>query len=303
MQEPEGFTCQTTPVNGVEISYFTGGHGAPIVLLHGYPQNKAIWHKIASTLAKTYTVVAPDLRGYGDSSKPDASNEDHSIYCKRTSALDIVTLTERLDLGPFHIVGHDRGARVAHRMALDHPKRVKSLTSLDVMPTQAAFDNMDSELAFAWFHWHLMRQPYPLPEQLIGNSAGAYFDFLMERWCATAGAISPEAHDHYKRQFCDPETIHATCAEYRSVALDLEHDEVDRGHKLACSVLAIWGANTAKRPGWQTGKDLDILAAWRDRAEDVEGHALDCGHFIPEEKPEELQELLLNFFARVDAQS
>jgi haloacetate dehalogenase len=190
------------------------------------------------------------------------------------------------------VVGHDRGARVAHRMALDHPKRVKSFTSLDVVASQAAFDAMDAQLSYAWFHWHLMRQPYPLPETLIGNSAREYFDFLMERWCATPGAILPEAYAEYARCFCNPETVRSTCAEYRSVELDLQHDEADRGRKLECPVV-LWGMNTTKRPGWQTGKRLDMLATWRERAVDVRGKGLDCGHFVPEEQPEALVRELL----------
>ena len=288
-------------VNGVRINYREGGAGSAVVLLHGYPQSKLIWHKILPTLSESHRVVMPDLRGYGESEKPDSSNESHEIYCKRTSARDIVELADALNIESFHVVGHDRGARVGHRMALDFPECVLSLTSLDVMPSQAAFDNMDASLAFAWFHWHLMRQPYPLPETLIGNSAETYFDFLMERWCGTEGAIDPQSYATYKSQFCRPETIRATCAEYRSVVLDLEHDEADRGRKLACPVLVLWGADTRKRPGWQTGADLDMIAAWRERAPIVEGAPLPCGHFIPEERPNDLLDHLLRFIDRVES--
>lgn len=301
MERFEAFQKDRASVNGLDISYLLGGSGSPVLLLHGYPQCNLIWHKITGALSATHRVLAPDLRGYGESDKPDASNEDHSIYCKRTTASDVVELADRVGLDRFHVVGHDRGARVGHRLALDHPDRVISLVSLDVMPSQAAFDAMDSQLAYAWFHWHLMRQPYPLPETLIGNSAEAYFDFLMERWCATDGAIDDELYAIYKSYFCRPDCVHATCAEYRSVVLDLEHDETDRGRKLSCPVAVYWGANTTKRPGWQTGKGLDMVAAWRDRAHSVEGQGLYCGHFIPEEKPEELSSLLLDFFARSDA--
>ncbi len=274
-------------VNGVDIAYRSTGSGPAVVLLHGYPQNNNIWHKTAPALAQGYTVIAPDLRGYGASSKPDASNEDHTIYCKRTLATDIIELLDGLGIDRFHVVGHDRGARVAHRMALDHPHRVMTLTSLDVTPSQAAFDSMDAQLSFAWFHWHMMRQPYPLPEKLIGGSAEFYFDFLMERWCATKDAIAPDLMAAYRKSFCTPEAIHASCAEYRSVVLDLEHDEADRGRKLDCPVLVMWGADTRKRPGWQTGATINMVQAWRNRAQHVTGTLLDCGHFIPEEKPEE----------------
>ena len=183
-------------------------------------------------------------------------------------------------------------------MALDHPKAVKSFTSLDVAPSQATFDNMDSQLASAWFHWHLMRQPAPLPETMIGNSAVVYLDFLRERWSAVEGAITEEAYAEYLRCFTDPETIRATCMDYRAIELDLVHDEADRGRLLSCPVLVLWAGNMAKRPGWQTGSRLDMLAAWRERASDVRGRAMDCGHFLPEEAPEETASELLAFLSQ-----
>lgn len=294
-----GFRRELIAGNGVKLNVVRGGRGDPVLLLHGYPQTHVLWHKVAPRLAERYTVVAPDLRGYGDSDKPQAAPDDHVVYCKRTTAKDVVALMERLDFKSWHVVGHDRGARVAHRMALDHPERVRSFTSLDVVASQAAFDNMDAQLSYAWFHWHLMRQPYPLPETLIGNSARFYLDFLVERWCATEGAITPEAYAEYARCFCSPETVHSTCAEYRSVELDLQHDEADRGRKLDCPMLVLWGMNTKKRPGWQTGRHLDMLATWHERARDVRGRGLDCGHFIAEEKPDDLIAELLAFYAEV----
>ncbi|MGQ0543789.1 MAG: alpha/beta fold hydrolase [Betaproteobacteria bacterium] len=294
-----GFRRELIAANGVNLNVVHGGHGDAVLLLHGYPQTHVLWHKVAPRLAERYTVVAPDLRGYGDSDKPQAAPDDHVVYCKRTTAKDLSALMDRLDLKSWHVVGHDRGARVAHRMVLDHPERVRSFTSLDVVASQAAFDNMDAQLSYAWFHWHLMRQPYPLPETLIGNSVRVYLDFLMERWCATEGAIAPEAYAEYVRCFCNPETVRSTCAEYRSVELDLQHDEADRGRKLECPMLVLWGMNTRKRPGWQTGKRLDILATWRERARDVRGRGLDCGHFIAEEKPDDLLAELLAFYAEV----
>lgn len=294
-----GFKRERPLVNGVRLNVVQGGSGDAILLLHGYPQSHVLWHKVAPILAQRYRVVAPDLRGYGDSDKPEAAPGDHSVYCKRTTANDLVALMHGYGIESWHVVGHDRGARVAHRMALDHARCVRSFTVLDVVASQAAFDNMDAQLSYAWFHWHLMRQPYPLPETLIGNSARAYFDFLMERWCATDGAIVPEAYAEYVRCFCNPAAVRATCAEYRSVELDLQHDEADRGHKLECPVLVLWGGNTTKRPGWQTGKRLDILATWRERARQVRGRALDCGHFIAEERPEDLLSELLTFLAEV----
>ncbi len=293
----DNFTKTQIKANGVSINLVHGGVGPPLLLLHGYPQTHVEWHKIAPKLAERYTVVAPDLRGYGDSEKPPAPEGDLSVYCKRVTAQDQVGVMAALGFESFHVVGHDRGARVGHRMALDHPEQVRTFTSLDVVPSQAAFDHMDSQLSFAWFHWHLMRQPSPLPETLIGNSAKVYLDFLLERWTAIDGSITDEAYAEYLRCFNDPETIRATCLDYRGIALDLIHDEADRGRKLTCPVLLLWGSNMAKRPGWQTGASLDMLTVWRERAVEVRGKPLDCGHFLPEELPEETTAELLTFLS------
>ena len=296
----EGFTSDRIRANGIAIYVVHGGAGSPVLLLHGYPQSHVEWHKVAPRLAEHHTVVAPDLRGYGDSDKPPAPDGDQSVYCKRTSAQDQVEMMGALGFERFHVVGHDRGARVGHRMALDHPDRVLSLTSLDVVPSQAAFENMDSQLAFSWFHWHLMRQPSPFPETLIGNSAKDYLDFLLAQWIGIEGSITDQAYAEYLRCFDDPETIRATCLDYRGIALDLVHDDRDRGRTLDCPVLVLWAAQMANRPGWQTGVNLDMLTTWRDRARDVRGRALECGHFIPEELPGELSTELLAFFAEHD---
>ncbi len=293
----DNFTKTRIKANGVSINLVHGGEGPALLLLHGYPQTHVEWHKIAPKLAEHYTVVAPDLRGYGDSEKPPASKGDLSVYCKRTTAQDQVEVMAELGFESFHVVGHDRGARVGHRMALDHPDRVRTFTSLDVVPSQAAFDHMDSQLSFAWFHWHLMRQPSPLPETLIGNSAKVYLDFLLEQWTVIDGSITDEAYAEYLRCFNNPETIRATCLDYRGVELDLMHDEADRGNKLTCPMLLLWGSNMAKRPGWQTGASLDMLTVWRERAVDVRGKPLDCGHFLPEELPEETTAELLAFLS------
>ena len=284
----EGFERDRREVNGVEINFVQRGSGPPLLLLHGYPQSHVLWHKVAPRLAEHYRVVAPDMRGYGDSGKPAAAPGDHTVYCKRTMAQDMVALLDDLGIESCHIVGHDRGVRVGHRLALDHPDRVLSLTSLDVVPTQAVFDGMDDQLALAFFHWVLMRQPHPVAETLIGNSVDFYFDFIMERWCATAGAITAEAMAEYRRCFCNQEAVNASVAEYRATELDLQHDEADRGRKLECPVLVLWGGNTAKRPGWQTGRNMQLLETWRQRAVEVRGKALDCAHFVPEEKPDEV---------------
>jgi len=293
----EGFDRTEIETSGTTINLVHGGDGPPVLLLHGYPQTHAMWHKVAVLLADHFTVVAPDLRGYGDSGKPP-SDGDLSVYCKRTMAQDQVEVMAELGFQSYHVAGHDRGARVGHRMALDHPRRVKSFTSLDVVPSQAAFDSMDADLAFAWFHWHLMRQPAPLPETLISNSAKTYLDFLLESWTAVEGAITDEAYSEYLRCFSNPETIRGTCMDYRSIELDLQHDEADRGRKLTCPVLVLWAGNMAKRPGWQVGVRLNMLDTWRERATDVRGGPIDCGHFLPEEAPDEVTNQLLGFWSR-----
>ena len=293
----EGFDRTEIETSGTTINLVHGGDGPPVLLLHGYPQTHVMWHKVAVLLADHFTVVAPDLRGYGDSGKPP-SDGDLSIYCKRTMAQDQVEVMAELGFQSYHVAGHDRGARVGHRMALDHPGRVKSFTSLDVVPSQAAFDSMDANLAFAWFHWHLMRQPSPIPETLISNSAKTYLDFLLESWAAVEGAITDEAYSEYLRCFSNPETIRGTCMDYRSIELDLQHDEADRGRKLTCPVLVLWAGNMAKRPGWQVGVRLNMLDTWRERATDVRGGPIDCGHFLPEEAPDEVTSQLLGFWSR-----
>ena len=292
----QGFTKTQIQTTETSINLVHGGSGSLLLLLHGYPQTHVMWHKVAPVLAENHTVVMPDLRGYGDSGKPLLAN-DPERYSKRRMAQDQLEVMKALGHQSFHVVGHDRGARVGYRMALDAPDRVLSLTTLDVAPSQAAFEAMDSSLAFAWFHWHLMRQPEPFPETLIGSNAKFYLDFLLERWTAVHGAITDEAYAEYLRCFSNPETIRASCADYRAIEVDLAHDEADRGRMLTCPVLALWGSNMAKRPGWQTGRALDMLSVWRERAEDVRGHGVDCGHFLAEEAPEESASEILAFIA------
>ena len=290
----DGFTSMQIETPETVINLKHGGSGPPVLLLHGYPQTHVMWHKVAPVLAKSHTVVAPDLRGYGDSGKP-LVGDDPETYCKRRTGLDQLEVMTLLGHSTFHVVGHDRGARVGYRMALDAPERILSFTTLDVAPSQAAFEAMDSSLSFAWFHWHLMRQPEPFPETLIGSNAKFYLDFLLDRWTAVEGSITEEAYAEYLRCFSDPETIRGSCADYRAIDVDLAHDGADRGRKLTCPVLALWGGNMAKRPGWQTGRGLDMLTVWRERAENVRGRAINCGHFLAEEAPEETAYEILGF--------
>ena len=291
----DGFTHTRIDANGVSINLVHGGSGPPLLLLHGYPQTHVEWHKVAPTLAEKYTIVAADLRGYGDSDKPQCASDDFTVYCKRTTGQDQVAMMAELGFDSFHLVGHDRGGRVAHRMARDYPDKIRTLTSLDVLPLTAAFENMDAALSYAWFHWHLIRQPSPFPETVIGNSAETVFDFLLDTWTTIPGAITPEARAEYWRCFNDAETIRANCMDYRGVDHDLAHDAEDTGKKLTCPVLMLWGGNMPKRPGWLTGQGMDVLAIWHDYADDVRGRSLVCGHFLPEEAPEKTAAEILAF--------
>jgi haloacetate dehalogenase len=291
----ESFETKRIEVNGISINLRQGGSGPPLLLLHGYPQTHIEWHKVAPRLAQHFTVICPDLRGYGDSDKPPSSDADFSTYCKRITANDQFAVMGALGFERFHLVGHDRGVRVGLRMALDYPDAIQSFTNLDVVPSQDAFERMDASLAFSWFHWHLMRQPAPFPETLIGANPKLYLDFLLDNWTSVEGAITAEAYDEYLRCFSNPDTIRATCADYRGVVLDLQHDTVDRWRKLACPVLVLWGGVMPKRPGWQTGSSLDMMTVWKQRADSVSGKGMNCGHFIPEERPEELVSELLVF--------
>ena len=295
----EGFEKTQVDGDGCLINLVRGGSGPPLLLLHGYPQNHVQWHKVAPKLAERFTVVCPDLRGYGDSEKPAPSEDDLWTYCKRASANDQVVVMKALGFDAFHLVGHDRGVRVGLRLALDHPDAVLSLTNLDVMPSLEAFESMDASLAFSWFHWHLMRQPFPLPETLFCANPKLFLDFFLDTWSAVAGSFTDEAYNEYLRCFSDPATVGAMCADYRGVSLDLEHDAADRGQQLSCPVLVLWGAEMSKRPGWQTGRNLDMMKIWQLRARYVRGKPIACGHFIPEEKPDELVAELFAFLSEI----
>ena len=276
---------------GVAISLVKGGSGPPLLLLHGYPQSHVMWHKVAPRLAEHFTVVASDLRGYGDSSKPPGGS-DHGGYAKRAMAKDQVTVMRRLGFDAFFVAGHDRGGRVGHRMALDYPGMVRRLCVLDIVPTRKVFAATDKAVATAYYHWFFLIQPYDLPETLIGADPEYYLRKKMGRWSADFGAFTPEAFAEYLRCFSDPATIHASCEDYRAAAsIDLEHDDADLDRGIACPVLALWGGK---------GKVQalhDVLACWRERAADVRGRALPCGHYLAEEAPEETTTELIRFFA------
>ncbi len=286
-----GFERERIKTSGAAIHLAHGGKGPPLLLLHGYPQTHAIWHRVAPALAKRFTVVAPDLRGYGDSDKPHGV-PDHSNYSKRAMAQDQVEVMRALGHGAFFLVGHDRGARVAHRMALDHPAQVKKLALLDIVPTRTMYANVSREFAKAYYHWFFLLRPEPIPETLIGASSDFYLKSHMGTRHAGLSAFAPEALAEYLRCFRDPATIHGSCEDYRAAeSIDLVHDEADLHSKVTAPLLVLWGKHgTVERC-------FHPLADWGKRAENVRGRALDCGHYIPEEAPEELLKELITFMS------
>jgi len=277
--------------SGAEINLVTGGNGPPLLLLHGYPQTHLMWRKLAPRLAAEFTVVAPDLRGYGDSAKPPAG-PDNAGYSKRALALDQIETMKALGFERFAVAGHDRGARVAHRLARDHPEHIERLALLDIVPTLYRFETIDQKAATSSWHWFFLIQPRGFPERLIGSEAEFFLRHQFSALLRDPAKLEPEAFAEYLRCFRSPETIRATCDEYRAGAsIDLVHDRADRGHKLAMPLLVLWGQRSSQGSGY------DVLAVWRDHAETVSGHGIDSGHFLPEEAPEETYRALWGFFA------
>lgn len=287
----EGFRGLRIPTGEADIDAVVKGDGPPVLLIHGYPQTKAIWHKIAPALAARFTVVAVDLRGYGASSRPPAG-DDHAGYSKRRMAADLVTVMRSLGFDRFSVAGHDRGGRVAYRLALDHPERVARLAVLDIVPTFEQFAAVDRVSALGSYHWYFLAQPYPFPEQLIGADPEYFIRHTLASWAATPGCFSDEAMAEYVRCFRDPDVIHASCEDYRAGAfIDCQLDEADLrgGRKIGCPVLALWG--DSGRPH----KRRQVMETWRRWADDVRGEGLPCGHFLPEEAPAETRAALDQF--------
>jgi haloacetate dehalogenase len=283
------FTRQQIKTQNTTINLVRGGSGHPILLLHGYPQTHVCWHRVAPILAERFTVVCSDLRGCGDSAKPP-SDPEHLAYSKRIMAQDQVEAMQRLGFSQFAVVGHDRGARVAHRMALDYAEKVTKLALLDIIPTRTAFTNVNKEIATAAFNWFFSIQPDGLPERLIGAEPAFYLRWLLDHWGGAKGALAVEAVAEYQRCF-DAAAIGATCEEFRAAAtIDLIHDEADQGQKISCPTLLLWSATSM----WAI---YDILEIWRAHAEDVQGMAFDCGHFLPEEDPDRTAAELIRFLA------
>ena len=285
----ENFEQQTIETSGATINLVKGGQGYPLLLLHGYPQTHVMWHKVAPRLAEKFSLVIPDLRGYGDSSKPEGG-PDHINYSKRAMALDQVEVMAQLGYDQFYVVGHDRGARVGHRMALDHAAKIKKLAVLDIAPTYKMYTTTDMEFATAYYHWFFLIQPFDFPERLIGSDPEYYIRTKLGRWSADPTVFTPEVMAEYIRCFSNPATIHATCEDYRAAAsIDLRHDEADMDQKVKCPLLALWGSKGV------VARKYDVLDTWRERAENVSGHALPCGHHLAEELPGETLEALLAF--------
>jgi haloacetate dehalogenase len=275
-----------------EIYLRTGGAGPPLLLLHGYPQTHVIWHRVAPRLARVFTLVMPDLRGYGQSRGPPA-DADHRSYSKRAMAKDMVAVMAALGHERFALAGHDRGARVGYRLCLDHPERVVRFATLDVVPTIEVWEEMNADRAIAIYHWPFLAVPAPVPERLIGADPEFYVRHLLDRWAGRKDALDPGAVAAYVAQFRLPSVLTATCEDYRAGAgIDRVHDREDRaaGRKIACPVLVIWGRD------YSASKEASPLVVWRRWAGDVQEVALDCGHFIAEEAPDECAEALLTFF-------
>jgi haloacetate dehalogenase len=284
------FAPRRIATSGAEINLVTGGSGPPLLLLHGYPQTHLMWRKIAPRLAQEFTLVIPDLRGYGESSKPPAG-PDQTNYAKRALAQDQVETMAALGFDRFHVAGHDRGARVTHRLLRDHPERIERAAVLDIVPTLYRFETLDQNAATGSFHWFFLIQPSPFPERLIGAEAEFFLRWMLGLQRNPA-ALEPEVFAEYLRCFSNPETIRATCDEYRAGAgIDLLHDRADRGKKIAMPLLVLWGTRSGQGSGY------DVLSVWREHATDVRGQAIASGHFLPEEAPDATYAALRTFFA------
>jgi haloacetate dehalogenase len=288
-----GFEYRRADVEGVAINYAIAGSGPPLLLLHGYPENHLMWRHVAPGLAEDHTVVLADLRGYGDSGKP-APDAAGVVYAKRSMARDQVGLMRQLGFGEFELIGHDRGARVAHRLVLDHPGAVTRLAVLDIVPTRHVLGHVTREMATAYYHWFFLTAPNRIPEHLIAGDPGYWVRSLVGPLLGKGGSIEPEVMDDYVRCFADPATIAASCADYRAGAgIDLVHDEESAaaGQKLECPVLVLWGTE-----GF-VGREYEPLRVWQQYAADVRGTALPCGHFLPEEAPGLVRDELRGFLA------
>jgi haloacetate dehalogenase len=294
MTEIAGFTPRRITTAGAEIHLAVGGSGPPLLLLHGYPETHYCWHRVAPGLAARFTVVCPDLRGYGASRATIPETPDHAVHAKRAMAQDQVEAMAALGFQRFFVAGHDRGGRVAYRLALDHPDRVLKLATLDMVPTLETFERMNAASALSAYHWLFLAQKFDLPERLIGADPDFYLDWTVRSWCGAGASLAPDAMEAYRIAFRDPSVIHATCEDYRAGAtIDCDIDRADReaGRRIACPLLALWGGRRSVGAAAS-----DPLAIWRRWADTVEGAPIDCGHFLQEEAPEEVGAALSGFF-------
>jgi haloacetate dehalogenase len=276
------FESHWIEVNGVKIMTRKGGSGRPLLLLHGHPQTHAIWHRVAQQLAKSFTVVMTDLRGYGDSSKPQGT-PDHLNYSKRVMALDQIEVMRHFGFAEFDVLAHDRGARVAHRLALDHPKAVKRLILLDIAPTLAMYEKTSNQFARSYWHWFFLIQPAPMPERLIEADPAAYVRDVLGRRSAGLAPFDARALAEYVRCLELPGTAHGLCEDYRaSAGIDLVHDQLDLDEKnfVKQPLLVLWGEQGVVH------QCFEPLKEWSKVAVNVQGKSLPCGHYIPEEAPE-----------------
>jgi haloacetate dehalogenase len=295
-----GFDSGSVEVDGSAVYARWGGRGPAVLLLHGFPETHLMWRDVAPVLAEEYTVVCADLRGYGRSGCPPTT-DDHAPYAKRAMAAELVGLMDRLGHRRFAVVGHDRGARVGHRLALDHPERVTGLAALDVVPTAEVWDRADARLAIGFWPWSLLAQPAPLPERLLTGAADAVIEDCVSVWGSAAGAFPSDVRAAYAAVLSDGEHAHAVCEEYRAAAtVDREHDATDRaaGRTVAAPVLALWAAGGAVDTWYADAGGP--LALWRPWAPRVEGRPADGGHFFPEEHPAVTAATLADFLARLE---
>jgi haloacetate dehalogenase len=286
----EGFEHGVASIDGADISYIRGGSGPPLLLLHGFPQNKAMWRHVGAHLATDFTVVCADLRGYGDSAKP-ACLPDRSNYSFRAMAADQLGLMRSLGFERFHMVGHDRGGRTGHRMALDHPDAVETLTVMDIVPTYAMFMETNRKVAGAYWHWYFLSQPAPFPERMIGVDPDFFYETCLVGWGAAKLAdFDAEALADYRRCWRDPAMIHGSCSDYRAAAsIDLDHDGADIDRKVTCPTLVFYGA------AGQMAKLFDIPSEWRKRCVAIEQASLPGGHFFVDQFPDKTAEILASF--------
>lgn len=286
----DGFQLSQVETGEVSLRVRHGGAGPPVLLMHGYPETHMMWAPVAEGLARDFTVICPDLRGYGGSSTP-SSSDDHETSSKRAMARDAIAAMRHFGFETFDVAGHDRGGRVAYRLALDHPQAVRRVSILDIVPTGEVWARADRRFALGYWHWSFLAQPHPLPETLI-NADPEHF-FFRGHYPHAAAMFSPEAYAEYLAAVKRPSVVHAICEDYRAGAgYDRQLDEADKraGRRITCPVQVLWGGRGALA-AW-----YDTLAIWREWADDVRGQSLDCGHFIPEEKPAETLELLRGFF-------